>query len=350
VLVAVAAGAMALASPAAAKTRVVTPGKSIQKAIDKSKPGDTVLVKAGSYAESLQISTNKVTLRGQGKVILTQPTTPATTFCNQQSDSPTKATGVCVVGQVTIPAGGQPEVTKTVNGVKVVGLTVKKFGGDGIFIFGAKRTIVRHNHLMTNGGYGSFANTSSGTKYLGNVSKGNGDAGFYIGDSPKANATVRNNVSIGNTMGVFLRNAQHGKIQHNLVRGNCVGILAFADAPGPSGNWTIRNNTSTANNLECPPTSDGEPAVSGIGIGIAGANDTKVLNNKVTKNKDLHPSFVSGGIVVIKGPGGTAPSNVLVKKNTLSKNSPFDIKWDSSGTVTFKTNTCSTSSPNGLCS
>jgi nitrous oxidase accessory protein NosD len=346
---AVTAGALSLVSPAAAKTRHVHKGQSIQAAIDKSKPGDKVVVDKGTYAESLQISTNNIQLVGN-KVTLTQPaTTPPPTLCNQASDNPSNVIGICVHGDATIPAEGAPTVTKYVKGVEISGFTVKKFSGDGIFVFAAKGTVVKHDSLRSNGGYGSFANTSSGTKYLHNVSKNNADAGFYVGDSPHAKATVEHNRSIGNKYGLLLRDAEHGTVADNTLDGNCAGVLVLADNPGPSGNWTIQKNTANGNNKACAAQGP-EPAISGIGIALSGANDTKVLNNKVQRNKNLHASAVgSGGILVQKGTGGTVPKNDLVKKNKLSKNSPFDIDWDSTGTVTFKQNTCTTSSPSGLC-
>ena len=49
-------------------------------------------------------------------------------------------------------------------------------------------------------------------------------------------------------------------------------------------------------------------------------------------------------------PGGsTAPRNDTIKNNHLSSNGPFDLSWDMTGTVTFKGNHCTTSSPSGLC-
>ena len=347
---AVAAGALSVVSPAAAKTRHVHKGQSIQAAIDKANPGDKIVVDKGTYSESLQITKDKIQLVGN-KVTLTQPATaPPPTLCNEASDNPSNVIGICVHGDATIPSAGAPTVNSYVKGVQISGFTVKKFNGDGIFVFAAKGTVVKHDSLRGNGGYGSFANTSSGTRYVHDLAKGNDDAGFYVGDSPHANATVEHNRSIGNKYGVLLRDAEHGKVADNTFSGNCVGVLVLADNPGPSGNWTIQKNTAKANNKACAASGE-EPPLSGIGIGLSGANDTKVLNNKVQGNKDLHQSAIgSGGILVQKGTGGTVPTGDLVKKNKLSKNSPFDIDWDSTGTVTFKKNTCSTSSPSGLCS
>ena len=46
------------------------PGESIQDAVDAASPGDTVIVKAGTYRESVRISTDGLTLRAHGGVTL----------------------------------------------------------------------------------------------------------------------------------------------------------------------------------------------------------------------------------------------------------------------------------------
>jgi pectin methylesterase-like acyl-CoA thioesterase len=55
-------------SPASARaaTQVVHPGGSIQAAVDAGSRGDTIVVRAGTYRESVTIHTNGLTLRAQG--------------------------------------------------------------------------------------------------------------------------------------------------------------------------------------------------------------------------------------------------------------------------------------------
>jgi parallel beta-helix repeat protein len=352
-LAAIAAGALVLAPGAAAKTRTVSPGQSIQAKIDKSKPGDTVFVEKGTYHESLQIDTDGVTLEGVRGTVLKQPQNPAATVCNSFAEEPSAATGICIVGAVA-STGGPPMVTKQVQNVTVRHFTVKGFGGDGVFIFGGKKTIVRAVHLLDNGGYGAFSNTSQGTRFVNNDVQDNGAPGLYVGDSPKANATLRGNyVKNNHGEGILLRNASFGHARKNILKGNCAGLLVLADAPGPAREWTIVQNAASQNNKACAgDPAEGEPAISGLGIGLIGARNSTIANNALYRNrKKGHESFASGGIVVTKGVGGTPESHLLIQVNALTENSPFDISWDKIGTkVTFKDNECSTSKPSSICS
>jgi nitrous oxidase accessory protein NosD len=345
------ASALVLAAPAAAKTHthVVHKGQSIQAAINAAKAGDTIKVDRATYKENLEISKNGIKLQG-ADATLTKPATALPNICTQLNDS-AKAVGICVHGNVTTSMTGPPTVTTSVSKVKISGFTVKGFDGDGVFIFGASKATLSDSRLLNNGGYGTFANTSSGTHFLRDTSRGNGDAGFYIGDSPTANAVVRNSISRGNHgPGVFMRDAVTGVVENNTLSGNCAGVVVLADAPGPAGKWKIRFNRVTNNNNNCPgdPTT-GQASTSGLGIALGGATDTLIQGNTVTGNTDLHPSLASGGIVIQKGSGGTVPTGDTVKGNTLKKNKPFDIDWDGSGSVLFQNNTCTTSKPSGLC-
>lgn len=340
----------AQAAVASAKTIVVRPHHSIQAAINESKPGDTVLVRPGTYHEALVIKTDRVTLAGRG-VVLAPPATAPATPCGQID--PSGVTGICVIGDVTPNGSGPPTVNKTVNGVTIFGITVKGFSANGILGFATKKLTVSNTYLLKNGSYGVFSNTSSGTSYLSNVSRGNNAPGLYIGDSPQAHASVIGNLSVNNAgEGLLARDADFGTVTDNVFTGNCAGILVLAGAPGPATNWKLTNNNVNKNNNACAgDPADGEPPLSGIGIALLGAANTSVTNSTVKGNsKGSNPSAASGGILVMTSPAAPiAPKNDTVKNNHLSGNSPFDLFWDMTGSAKFSGNRCKTSSPAGLC-
>jgi nitrous oxidase accessory protein NosD len=346
-----AAAALSQAAPAAAATRVVNPGQSIQSAIDASSPGDTVDVKKGTYREFLQINNkDRITLKGENAT-LKPPTTAGTSTCNQGGDP----TGVCITGQLNPPVGDNPPtVVRNAVADRVTGFKISGFKGNGIFGFGVRAMRIDHNTFTANGEYGVFSNTSTATRLDHNVArKNNGEAAFYVGDSPNARATVDHNRAIGNVaQGLFLRDASHGRVTHNVLSGNCAGIVVLADAPGPAGHWRFDHNVVDRNNAACKGNpKEGESATSGIGIALAGADHTLVTRNKVRRNRHLHPSDASGGIIVVRGgiTKGTKPKSVRISRNVLSGNTPHDLDWNGFGTVSFSRNRCGSSTPSGLC-
>ena len=101
-LVRAALAVVANARPAAAGQRVVvSPGESIQAAIDAAKPNSTIVVSGGVHAEQVTISTNGITLIGD-HTQLVPPATPMSNPCSgvagpTPGDGPTTQAGICVV-------------------------------------------------------------------------------------------------------------------------------------------------------------------------------------------------------------------------------------------------------------
>jgi nitrous oxidase accessory protein NosD len=258
-------------------------------------------------------------------------------------------TGICVHGRLDFSNPAGPTLAHFVPNVSIRGFRIRGFSGDGIFGFGTRDMQVRNNRLIGNRGYGLFSVLGKRPRIRHNVATRNREAGIYVGDSPAAHAVVRNNRASRNGTGILLRHASIGRVTHNVVVGNCVGIEVLADAPGPAKKWLIAGNRAIGNNRACPGDPDEGPALSGIGIALFGARDTVVRNNVVRHHRREHPSLISAGIVVARGAQGSPPRRDRVVGNLALGNRPNDIAWDGSGGVNFVANACRRAKPGKIC-
>lgn len=222
------------------------------------------------------------------------------------------------------------------------------------FAFNAKGLKVKDVRSDHNTGYGIAAFASTHSEFSENRTSWNGEAGLYMGDSPKARNVIRKNKTDHNGIGIFMRDSTKLTATDNDAWGNCAGILALNSGHGapwdlPAGDYKIIDNDVEGNNKACPPA-DGHPAFSGIGIALAGVHDVVVRDNEVKNNRSEAVSDVpKGGIVVFKF-GATKATDNTVTDNEVRHNKPVDIFWDGMGTGNrFKHNECKKSMPSNIC-
>jgi nitrous oxidase accessory protein NosD len=268
----------ASASPSR-RALVVHPGESIQAAIDRAPAHATVVVSNGTYAENLLV-TKPVTVIGDD-VTLVPPETPRPNSCLTSPED--RLPGFCILGDLTIPGPDTtPIINDYVDDVRIVGLRITGFPGSGVFAYGADHLVVTGTELDHNGKDGAISLAGHRTTYTGNRVHDNGVFGLTVEDAPDARATITfNQVRANNGVGILVRDSDQATIATNSVTANCAGILALSTY-APATGMTITLNRVTANNRFCPANEDGYPAFSGIGIGLMGAPDTKVVGNVST--------------------------------------------------------------------
>ena len=322
--------------------RVVRPGQSIQAAIDAASPGDTILVKPGTYAEALVVQTDDLTLKGSKGTVLVMPDS-ADNICTQLTEG--TVIGICALGEINPETF---EVIEYLEGPRISGFTIRGFSDSGIIALGTDRLHASHNRVEDNAGYGIFSIFSTRPVLAYNKATGNSDAGLYVGGQQDVRARVFGNTSWDNGLGLPARRL-HGSAT-GTTSSTTSSDPAAANAPGPVTNWKVRHNLVRANNrADC-----GEGGISGVGILLQGASENEVSRNLVLGNRGEAP--FGGGIVLVTAepeePGGEAiaPSGNVVRKNLALRSRPFDISWDGAGAGNqFVDNRCRTSQPEGLC-
>src|SRR3984957_19554250 len=277
------ASAAARTPGSGATTIVVSPGQSIQAAVNQARPGDTVLVRAGVYRQSVQIRTDNITLRGSGNsvhgTVLIPPAHKVRSVCNAAFGP----TGVCVLAR---QVGKNGAVIQPVRGDTIQRLYVAGFGENGVFGYGTDRMTVTHVTAVRDGGYGISRFVSTRTLFAHDVAIGNDEAGFYVGDSPDADTVVRDDQAYGNQFGIFVRHAREVLVTDNFVSGNCQGIMILDDGqPGGVGQVTVVDNRVVRNNKFCAKHGESPVDFQGGGILLLGGTHSLVADHSVSGNR-----------------------------------------------------------------
>jgi parallel beta-helix repeat protein len=282
------AGMVVLPAPALAHShRVIRVTTTIQAAVDAARPGDTVMVPAGAYRESVLIDKSDLTLRGsRGAVIDAQGFTNGI-----RVGSGEEAPG---------PAGFPVCPPLALRNVTIEGLTVQNAEDNGVFLIGVDGFRVHGGRYVGNDEYGVFPRCSTRGVVDGNFAEGANDTGIYVGND--TDVTVSGNRAVGNTSGFEVENSSNVVVRGNQATGNTAGVLVFV-LPGLPRTTTnhvlVEGNVVSHNNRPNPvPLDSGEelglvPTGSGI-LDIAG-DDVTFRHNVVLGNDSV-------GIAVVASP------------------------------------------------
>ncbi|MEV7286857.1 right-handed parallel beta-helix repeat-containing protein [Streptomyces sp. NPDC093252] len=295
--------------------RVPGDAPTISDAVSLARPGDLVLVAPGVYRESVQIDTERVTLRGESRA------------------------GVIIDGQVRRPNG----VVVAAPGVAVENLTVRNNTHNGVLVTGSaaavnslpgsggydtgdepvsllKSFLVSHVTATRNGLYGIYAFSAQNGVIEDSYASGGADSGIYVGQCRPCRIVVRNNISELNAVGYEGTNASGDMyVVGNRLVGNRVGLTTNSDHQEkllPQRDAVIAGNLIADNQQkQTPEQADGGW---GIGIGVDGGSDNRFVRNLVTGN-------VNAGLVITATADLTADRN-RITDNTFTANG-IDIGW-----------------------
>jgi nitrous oxidase accessory protein NosD len=267
----------------AARKIVVTPGQSIQAAVDRAEPGDTIFVEPGTYREAgracpfdasetcaVSVTKDQISLVGQtGKkpVVL--------------ANSRGLSNGIAVGNSLDCSSG-------RIDGSRIAGFTVKDFGVAGIAIDCVENWDLGYDTALHDGLYGLFVSYSDEGRLHDSAARGVTRAGIHVGLS--ADVRVDHNVARDNVMGFEVREDVRVTVDANAASENTAGIFELIMPGDPlerSRENLLLDNVVQNNDRpnKCATPSDPVCKIApGVGIAIAGGSHNVTLGNHVTGN------------------------------------------------------------------
>lgn len=284
--------------PVTAAELRVSPGDSIQEAVNKAKPGDTILVEPGEYKQSVYVDKPNITLRGL-----------------RNGDNWAVLDGEKKLYDGIIASG---------HSIVVEGFYVKGYKGNGIMTEGANNFKIINNKVE-GAFYAIFPQYGKNGLIQGNEVSGTEDAGIYVGMNE--NIDVIENDAHDNVIGLEFENCKNALMARNTVHENTVGIL-LSLLPGlpikESSELIVRDNKVINNNHVnfAPASSIAASAPVGVGLFVLATDDVTIESNEFRDHAG--PAVVVADQVafgIATDPKADFyPDNVHILKNTYSNN------------------------------
>ncbi len=303
---------------------IVEPGERIQDAIDAAMAGDTVVVGAGTYHETLTLDVSGITLAG-----------------DVSNGERAVLDGQGVLADGIIGSGSDLEIR---------GFEIRRYTANGVMINLGSNVVFRDLHLEDTGLYGVYPVEVVGVVIEGCSVTGAKDAGLYVGQSK--DVVVRGNRAWGNVTGIEIENSVDALVEDNDVWDNAGGILVFALPNVPSkvsrGCRVVGNRVQDNNHVNfADPTAIVAGVPSGTGVMILAADEVEVTGNEIRGNDSFGVAVV--GLDSHFGAGSTYdvdphPERCRIHGNVMADNGGApapaitaagyggaDLLWDLSG-------------------
>jgi parallel beta-helix repeat protein len=285
--------------------------KSIQEALNKAKPGETVLIKAGIYKERIKFRGRKRLIGKEMDKVIIQ--------CEAREGHVLFVTGSGgLIKNLTIEQTGKDNVDPTAIpvgiyfhncSVKVLDCRVSKTDGygmvientgnpvisncifessrlSGIYIVGsAAKPTIENSKFRLNGQHGIYFDRGAKGTAEGNICQENGKTGIYVSQSGTS-VTLRNNHCRKNgTHGIYFHQGANGVAEGNLCEENGHSGICVSK---PNATATVSGNSCQKNKI--------------CGIYFEGPGKAIVENNICSDN-------IQHGIKFTNGAKGLAENN-----------------------------------------
>ena len=261
--------------------------RTIQKAVNKAKAGDKIVVRKGVYKE-------QVTISGKAKRYLR------------------------IVGdrkhpeRVVLEGSGKKQNGFFVNGadqVTIDGFMARNYRANGFFVVNVVGYKLTHLVAAKSGVYGVYAFNSKGGEMSHSEAYYHSDAGFYIGQTPQQSKPIRSVVrdvsSWGNPIGFSATNMRYVTITKSEFFNNGMGVVPNAlesEKFPPAEANVITDNDVFWNNFNFHDGAPFKPKKSGVvplvpigtGILLLGGRTNTVEGNRVYGNYLVGVAAVEG--------------------------------------------------------
>jgi hypothetical protein len=244
--------------------RVPADAPTIQRAVDRAKPGTLVLVAPGVYHEAVTVGPKQrdIVIRGESRG------------------------GTIVDGELRTEPGRENGFKVFADGVAIENLTVRNFVTNGFFWSGVDGYRGSYLTAVRNGDYGIFAFDSVHGQFDHSYASGSADAGFYIGQCKPCDALIVDVEAEWNGLGYSGTNTGANLvIARSSFHDNRAGIVPNSGTgeldPPEERTTIVGNHVFDNNNVQGPAIEIAETA-SGNGILLAGGNENTVERNLVT--------------------------------------------------------------------
>jgi len=306
-------------------TITVEEGESIQTAVDRARPGDTVEIPYGIYHERVVIDISDLTFHG---------------VPNEDGEWP------ILDGEGVLPEG----VIASGNNFTVGYLHVRNYTDNGVLVEGV-RNVHFHDIFAENvGTYGIYPVQSSGVLVERMEVTGVDDAGIYAGQCE--DVIVRDSVVYGNVLGIELENTVGGEVYGNHAYDNTLGILIVLlpnlTSKISSGTLIYDNLIEDNNHENFAAAGVARIAPQGTGMLILASDDNEVTGNTFRDNDSVGVAVFSltrsGAFEEDKIDVGPLPEGNWIHDNIYENNGSnpasmlsdlgvpgADVLWDGSG-------------------
>ena len=300
--------------------QVVAPGRSIQRAIDRARPGGWIFVLPGTYREladrtnGLNITESGLHLIGlstkQQRVVLENAGNQRNGIVAVPSDrTQCMSCHAELAPPFPLIEGADREAMKStepkLHGLVISGITIKNFVNNGLFTENVDNFAIVDVESIGNKNYGIFPTLSSNGVITHSKASGADDSGIWVETSE--NVRVTHNLVEDNVNGFEISNSSNITVAHNVARNNTVGLASlflpdiFDERPDASG-YVVRDNLFVNNNRPntARPGSVLASVPAGTGILHVGADGSRFVKNRI-EGHDFTGLVIADYCVVVAG-------------------------------------------------